>query len=130
VVRGRAQIILHSDIHLNAQQGYGWIGRTHILMQEGSKLIVGGCIFMRHGALIKLSKDAVLEFAGNVSANINLTIGIFNKKDGSILKTNYYNFEPNVLSTAKNFIEQGYEYLKTLDGFKDAIDLLDEGQMV
>jgi hypothetical protein len=60
-------------------------------------------------------------------ANINLTIGIFNKKDGSILKTNYYNFEPNVLSTAKNFIEQGYEYLKTLDGFKDAIDLLDEG---
>jgi len=73
-IESNAQIILHGDIHLNAQQGYGWIGRTHVLMQEGSKLIVSGCIFMRHGALIKLSKNAVLEFAGNVSANINLTI--------------------------------------------------------
>lgn len=59
---------------------------------------------------------------------IQLDIGIFDKKDGNLLIPEYYEFIPDISETSKNFIKQGYEYLKTLDKFKDATDLLDEGQ--
>jgi cobalamin biosynthesis Co2+ chelatase CbiK len=44
------------------------------------------------------------------------------------IKREFINFKPDVSDSAKNFIKQIYEYLKTLDNFKDAVDLLDEGQ--
>lgn len=33
-----------------------------------------------------------------------------------------YSFTPDILNDSQNFIKQGYEYLKTLDEYKDAID--------
>lgn len=36
----------------------------------------------------------------------------------------YYNFVPSVDDRSPNFIKQGYEHLKTLDEFKNAIDVL------
>lgn len=36
--------------------------------------------------------------------------------------TKYYSFIPSVSNDSSNFIKQGYEYLKTLDEFKSAID--------
>lgn len=39
-----------------------------------------------------------------------------------------YFFTPDIKDDAKNFYKQGYEYLKTLPEFKDAIDVLEEGQ--
>lgn len=35
-------------------------------------------------------------------------------------------FKPSVLENSENFIKQGYEYLKTLDEYKDALDILEE----
>lgn len=40
----------------------------------------------------------------------------------------YYNFEPEVLDVSTNIFKQSYVYLKTLDGFKSAIDVLEVGQ--
>jgi hypothetical protein len=44
------------------------------------------------------------------------------------LEQNIYTFTPDVSNTAKLVIKQGYEYIKTLEEYKDAVDLLDEGQ--
>ncbi|AVK50679.1 hypothetical protein AXY43_23150 [Clostridium sp. MF28] len=62
--------------------------------------------------------------------NLVLNVGIYDKKDGTLLKQECYSFIPDVSSTSKNFIQQGYEYLKTLEEYKDVVDLLDEGQTV
>lgn len=47
-----------------------------------------------------------------------------------IINTDIETFIPNISDESSNFIKQGYEYLKTLDKYKDAVDLLDEGQTV
>ena len=39
-------------------------------------------------------------------------------------------FIPSVKDNSSNWIKQSYNYLKTLEEFKDAVDLLDEGQVV
>jgi len=44
--------------------------------------------------------------------------------------TKRYQFKPSIEDTAPNFIKQAYEYLKTLDDFFDAIDILETGQTV
>lgn len=58
------------------------------------------------------------------SIAMQVTIYNNNNKEYEIDKKDY-GFIPSVDSTSKNFIQQGYEYLKTLDEFKDTIDLLD-----
>ncbi|PAD19119.1 hypothetical protein [Shouchella clausii] len=46
------------------------------------------------------------------------------KNDGtSFLKQSNYVFIPDLEDGAPNFIKQGYDYLKTLDEYKDAIDI-------
>ena len=57
-----------------------------------------------------------------------MVLGVFNKKNGDLLQTKNYSFIPNIEDAAQNFIKQGYKYLKTLDEYKDATNLLDEGQ--
>jgi hypothetical protein len=71
----------------------------------------------------------IIGLQGN-KTDINLTVGIYDKKDGNLLKSSCHSFTPNVSDTAKNFIQQGYEYIKTLDEYKDAVDLLDDGQTI
>lgn len=39
-------------------------------------------------------------------------------------------FVPSVSENSNNFIKQGYEYLKTLPEYANAIDVLEEGQML
>lgn len=60
--------------------------------------------------------------------NIKIIVTIFDKKDGNIVNRKYYSFIPNVEDGASNFIKQGYEFLKTLDEYKDAIDILEDIQ--
>ena len=76
--------------------------------------------------------NAYIKIINNVgdknSQNIN--VGIFNIKNGILLQVKNYIFAPNISENSSNFIKQGYEYLKTLDEYKNAIDLLDEGQTV
>jgi len=67
----------------------------------------------------------------NLSGNkdlINIQVTVYDTKGGKILNRKNYSFTPSVSDTSKNFIKQGYEYLKTLDEYKDAVDLLDEEQ--
>ena len=62
---------------------------------------------------------------------LKITICFLDKKDGVSISSNVaYTFTPSVEDTAANFYKQGYEYLKTLDEYADAIDLLEDGQTV
>lgn len=53
--------------------------------------------------------------------NINLNVSFYSNIDNKrFLKATNVSFIPTL---DKNFIEQGYEYLKTLEEFKDAKDV-------
>ncbi len=54
--------------------------------------------------------------------NVHLEVGIYTRKEGILVFSSVYNFVPNIEDSAPNFIKQGYEYLKTLDEYKDTID--------
>lgn len=41
----------------------------------------------------------------------------------------YFTFTASVANDSPNHVKQGYEYLKTLPEFTDAIDVLEEGQV-
>lgn len=74
--------------------------------------------------------DTVAGYKGRLDISVNsyLSKESFLGKQG-YLEQKIYNFIPSVEDSSSNFIKQGYEYLKTLDEYKDAIDLLDEGQI-
>lgn len=62
---------------------------------------------------------------------ITINVGYYKDSTKAVkINNKTYSFVPNIQDTSGNFIKQGYEYLKTLDEFKDAVDLLDEGQTV
>lgn len=55
--------------------------------------------------------------------NLNLYVCIYDSNEKTNVITNKsYNYVPNLASDSLNNFEQGYEYLKTLDEYKDAID--------
>ena len=75
--------------------------------------------------------DAINGYKGGLDISVNSYVSQQDFIDGKgYLEQKIYHFLPDVSGTALNFIKQGYEYLKTLDEYKDAIDLLDEGQTV
>lgn len=67
---------------------------------------------------------------GGNKNKITLDIGIYTQKDGIKIMSDNQEFMPSVFDISTNFIKQGYEYLKTIDKYKNAVDLLDEGQSV
>lgn len=70
----------------------------------------------------------ILDYAGNKdTANISVVIYDNSNKENIIDKIPY-TFKLDTSDVAVNIIKQGYEYLKTLEEYKDAVDLLDEGQ--
>lgn len=71
-----------------------------------------------------------IDFLNGSKEKIILEIGIYSKKDGIKILSDEQTFNPSVLENSSNFIKQGYEYLKTLDKYKDSVDLLDDGQTV
>lgn len=44
------------------------------------------------------------------------------------LGTIYYNFIPDLSDESSNFFKQAYTYLKLIDDFRDANDVLEKGQ--
>ncbi|MCO7177008.1 hypothetical protein ACFP7A_01170 [Sporolactobacillus kofuensis] len=46
----------------------------------------------------------------------------------NFIKQKTYSFVPSISDQSANFYKQGYEYLKTVDDYSDAIDILEEGQ--
>lgn len=62
--------------------------------------------------------------------NLKIIVNIYTSSDCSVLlDAKEYNFIPSIADISFNFLKQGYDYLKTLDDYKDATDLLDEGQI-
>ena len=61
-----------------------------------------------------------IESLNGDKSNINLNVSLYNNIDSKrFLKSITESFTPTL---DKNFIEQGYEYLKTLDEYSDAVD--------
>lgn len=59
--------------------------------------------------------------------NLEIRVLIFDDyKKGNLLESRNYFFVPSVDSGSDNFIKQGYEYLKALEEYKDAIDILEQ----
>lgn len=52
--------------------------------------------------------------------NIDIYVSCSKEKDGLHIKMNSYSFTPNL--GGDNFIKQGYEYLKSLPEYADAVD--------
>lgn len=67
--------------------------------------------------------DTVNGFKNGIDISVNFYVSqeTFNNGQG-YLEQRMYNFVPSVEDTAPNFIKQGYDYLKTLDEYKDAVD--------
>lgn len=74
-IRTNAEIILNGDLRFNAHQGDRRFERSYLSMHKNSKMIIGGFVNLGHGSIIVVNQNAVLEFMGKVTANINLTIG-------------------------------------------------------
>lgn len=53
---------------------------------------------------------------------VKLTVCIYDAKDMHTIETKSYKFTPTLGEESKNFLNQGYEYLKTLPEFADAVD--------
>lgn len=68
----------------------------------------------------------ILNYTGDKN-NTNLEIGIFDKKDGNLIKHDVFTFTPDISDMAKNIVKQGYEQLKA-NKFIDALDLLENDQ--
>lgn len=58
---------------------------------------------------------------GTIKLDYYVSMEMFNQEKKP-LKTEFYQFAPSVDDGAPNFIKQGYEYLKTMDKFANAID--------
>lgn len=70
----------------------------------------------------------VLQISGDKS-NVHFEVGVYETEDkNNLVFTKNYNFIPSVQPGSENFIQQAYEYLKTLPEYADAIDILEEGQ--
>lgn len=68
---------------------------------------------------------AITNTSGNKNG-IDLELSIYRDSEKNVVvEKKYYKFIPSVADNSDNFIKQGYEYLKTLDEYKDAVDLLD-----
>ena len=66
---------------------------------------------------------AMIESVNGDKTKINLWVAFYadNSKEQTI-EHKQYSFTPSVADGSTNFIQQGYEYLKTLPEFADAVD--------
>jgi hypothetical protein len=69
----------------------------------------------------------ITDFSGLKDVIIHVTVFDSAEKN-NVIDQLPYTFSLDVRDTAKNILKQGYEYLKTLDEYKEAIDVLEEGQ--
>lgn len=71
---------------------------------------------------------AITNCKGN-KEEVQITVGIYKDSRKTVpIEVKLYSFIPNLSTSSENFIKQGYEYLKTLPEYADAIDILEEGQ--
>lgn len=70
-----------------------------------------------------------ITYVSGTKEGVDITLTLFDSKHkGFEIERRSYSFIPSVEPDAKEWITQGYEYLKTLMEFEDSIDILEEGQ--
>ncbi|WP_257063424.1 hypothetical protein [Priestia megaterium] len=52
-----------------------------------------------------------------------------NSEKTNLIDQKSYSFSPDIQEGAANIITQAYNYLKTMDEYKDAVDVLEQGQI-
>jgi hypothetical protein len=69
-------------------------------------------------------KNAYIKINKVIGDKENVVINVLGYKEDktNVVSSNEYSFVPSVAEGAVEWIKQGYEYLKTLDEFKGAID--------
>lgn len=75
-----------------------------------------------NGAYIRIDSVSGSKNSLVISANAYTSKESF-LQGNEYLKNNIYQFIPSVEDNSENFIKQGYEYLKSLEEYKDAIDV-------
>lgn len=85
---------------------------------------------LSNGIILDKSYSKIAEVVCNKEV-INFTLVIYKDKECRILnkdsvQVKHYACTHNINFNSENSIKQSYEYLKTLDEYKDAIDDLDE----
>lgn len=70
--------------------------------------------------------DTVSGYKGEITISVNSYVSRQAFLDGApYLEQKFYAFVPNTNPDAREMWTQGYEYLKTLDEYKDALDLFE-----
>lgn len=73
--------------------------------------------------------DTVSGYKGSLQISVNSYSSQQDFQNGKgYLDQKIYNFIPSVVDGSANFIKQGYEYLKTLDDYKDTTNVLEDNQ--
>lgn len=89
---------------------------------------------LKNGLYVENLYIKIISISGNKNKLI-IMVGIYLSKESSKnlkepIEVEEHNFTPYVGNGSDDFIKQGYEYLKTLSEYANAIDVLDEGQVV
>lgn len=67
----------------------------------------------------------------NLSMSVNAYLSQEDFTQGkAYLEQEIHSFTPSVEDGSENFIKQGYTYLKTLQKYLNAVDVLENGQML
>lgn len=81
-----------------------------------------------NGIEIEKTYSKIVNLNGN-KETLDISLAFYLNRECSVdkmpLEIKQYSFIPKVDEDSANFIKQGYEYLKTLEEFKDSIDVLD-----
>lgn len=67
-------------------------------------------------------EEVYLKITNVEGSKRRIIIDLQGEYNNEIVYSNRFTLTPSITDDASNFIKQGYEYLKTLDEFKDAID--------
>lgn len=89
-------------------------------------------IALNNGLSIENAYIRIDTFSGSKS-NVKIVVNSYISQESfnsgiGYLEQKIYSFTPDITDTAKIVLKQGYEYLKTLDEYKAASDILDNGQ--
>lgn len=83
-------------------------------------------LILKNGLFVKqayIRIDTVSGYKGDIQISVNSYVSQEAFIEGNpYVEQKIYNFTPSIEEGSENFIKQGYEHLKTLPEYEDAID--------